>query len=263
MNYIENFYNSIEEDNRLFQDKRHYVEYLTTIKYIFKYLKKGFKVLEVGAATGVYSRYIAKMGYEVHAIELLDSHIKVFKSKIDSDMNITVNQGNALDLSMYKDNTFDIVLNLGPMYHLFNNLDKKQAVKESIRVLKPNGIIMFAYITDDALMINYGIMKDNLLEKGITFSNEYRFNDLEQEVFSTFYVKEFDDLLGCFNVRHLKNVAIDGLSPVLRDYINVMDEEKFNIYMDYHYKNCERKDLIGYSSHVLYIGKKYDKFITK
>lgn len=256
MDYIENYYNSINEDERLFKDKRHYVEFLTTIKYILKYLRKGDKILEVGAATGVYSRYLASLGYEVHSVELLQNHIDIFKSKIENNMNITVNQGNALNLFMHDDETFDMVLNLGPMYHLYNDMDKKRAVEESLRVLKPNGIIMFAYITDDAVMMNYAVMKDKLLEKGKIFSNDYRFKNIEKEVFSTFYVSEFDDLLKNFKVKHLKNVAIDGISSIIRDYVNAMNDEKFNIYMDYHYKNCERKDLIGYSSHVLYIGKK-------
>lgn len=48
----------------------------------------------------------------------------------------------------------------------------------------------------------------------------------------------------------------DGLSATLRDYVNNLNEEEFRVWFDYRYKSCERKDLVGYSSHVLYIGKK-------
>ena len=42
----------------------------------------------------------------------------------------------------------------------------------------------------------------------------------------------------------------------MQDYINNLDEEEYNIYIDYHLKNCNRKDLIGYSSHILEIVEK-------
>ena len=42
----------------------------------------------------------------------------------------------------------------------------------------------------------------------------------------------------------------------LEEYINKLSEEEYKVWLDYHFKNCERKDLMGYSSHVLYICEK-------
>ena len=59
-----------------------------------------------------------------------------------------------------------------------------------------------------------------------------------------------------YPIENISTVATDGLSSILRDYVNILDDEEFKVWLDYHYKSCEKKDLIGYSSHALYIGKK-------
>ena len=59
-----------------------------------------------------------------------------------------------------------------------------------------------------------------------------------------------------FDVRKLHQISADGISESLSEYINKLSDEEYAIWLDYHFKNCERKDLIGYSSHVVYICEK-------
>lgn len=61
---------------------------------------------------------------------MIQSNVDVMKSKITDDMNINAIQENALNLSMYEDNTFDMTLVLGPLYHLFKSEDDEQAIKK-------------------------------------------------------------------------------------------------------------------------------------
>ena len=107
---LENYYNQGKEKERLVKDKAHMVEFLTTVRYIDKYIKKKDRILDIGAGTGIYSLYYAKKGYKIDAIELTNSNIEEFKKNIKKEMDIKLNKGNALDLSRYKDNTFDITL---------------------------------------------------------------------------------------------------------------------------------------------------------
>lgn len=107
---LENYYNQGKEKDRLIKDKAHMVEFLTTTRYIDKYLKKEDRILDIGAGTGIYSLYYAKKGYKIDAIELTNSNIEEFKKNIKKEMDIKLDKGNALDLSRYKDNTFDITL---------------------------------------------------------------------------------------------------------------------------------------------------------
>ena len=159
---LNNYYNNYDEDSRLIRDKAHRIEYITTTKYIEKYLKKGDRILEIGAGTGRYSINYASKGYKVDAVELVNKNLEILKSKITKDMDITAIKGNAINLSMYKENTFDITLVLGPLYHLYDDIDINKALEEAIRVTRPKGKIFIAYITDDSVILSYGIRKGNL-----------------------------------------------------------------------------------------------------
>ena len=133
--YLIDFYNNYDEDRRL--ALRHgSVEFLTTMHYIEKYIKPGDRVFEAGAGTGRYSHALARQGYTVDALELVEHNIEIFRKNIQADEKITITQGNALDLSAFPDNTYNITLLLGPLYHLYSIEDKRRALREAIRVTK-------------------------------------------------------------------------------------------------------------------------------
>lgn len=115
---VNRIYDIFNEDSRLNHSKAARVEFLTTVRYIEKYLKKGDKILDIGAGAGEYSLYFARNGYEVAALELTDANIAAFRKKLMPEDKIDLVQGNALDLSRYDDKSFDIVLLFGPLYHL-------------------------------------------------------------------------------------------------------------------------------------------------
>ena len=102
--YLDSFYKEkYMEDDRLTSDRVHYIEFITTTKYIDKYLKKEDRILDIGAGTGAYSIYYANKGYQVDALDLVQANVDVLNSKIKDNMNLKAIQGNALDLSMYQD----------------------------------------------------------------------------------------------------------------------------------------------------------------
>lgn len=254
---ISDFYTNIcDEDNRLIKDKHSQVEFITTIKYVEKYLKPGDKILEVGAGTGRYSLYYAEKGYEVNAIEYVNHNVKILKSKIKKGMKIKAEQGDALDLSRFADNTFDVTLVLGPLYHLYTLEDQKKAISEAIRVTKKSGIIMIAYLTSDSIMIDWALDGHLIDGQDKDFDNNFKMINYEEGLFAAFYVKEFKNLMKSFNVKFLKSVATDGMSHHVDEKINKLTDEEFEVWINYHLSTCEREDLQGYSNHMLYICKK-------
>ena len=249
------------EEDRLTKDKSHMVEFLTTTRYVDSYLNEGDKILEIGPGTGIYSLHYASKGYDVSAIELIQYNLDVFKSRIEEGMKIDARRGNALDLSIYEDNSFDITLLLGPIYHLFTKEEKQKAISEALRVTKKGGKIFIAYITNDAVMVDYGLRKGNLLkikadkEKGLVNEN-YKFSDVPEEVFSVMYIDDMNELMKKFDCKHLNTVAANGLSLLMRDYVNELSDEEFEVWVDFHLSNCERRELQGYSTHILHICQK-------
>ena len=103
---VSSFYNEIDEDGRLNKSRHGQMEYITTMHYINKYAKEGAKLLEIGAGTGRYSIALAKAGYNVTAVELVENNLQVLKKNSEGIDNIQSYQGDALDLSRFADNSF-------------------------------------------------------------------------------------------------------------------------------------------------------------
>ena len=254
---INNFYNQdCEEDSRL--SSRHgQIEFITTTQYIDKYLKSDSKILEVGAGTGKYSLYYASKGYNVTSIEFVQHNLDILKSKITPDMNIKAEQGDAVDLSRFEDNTFDVTLILGPLYHLFDDKDINKAIEEAIRVTKPNGIIQIAYLTSDSIMIDWTFMDHHIIDGyQKDYDENFKMNRYPEGVFAPFYIDEFKNIMSNFNIEFLHNVATDGFTHHIKDKIDELSDEEFNMWVKYHLSTCERYDLQGYSNHMLYICRK-------
>lgn len=256
--YVKKHYENYDEDGRLLS-KHGMVEYITTMKYIEKYLKPGMRILEIGAATGRYSHALARKGYHVNAVELVEHNIEIFRKNTKKGENVTITQGNAVDLSEFKNDTYDITLLLGPMYHLFNQEDKLKALSEAIRVTKKGGIIFVAYCMGDASVLSYGFIRGeiyNIIEKCMldtetfdTFSNPW-------DIFELYRKEDIDELRNQFSVTQLHFIASDGYTNHMRETVDNMDDRMYELYLKYHLATCERQDLIGYSHHTLDIFRK-------
>lgn len=255
-----NKYSDYDEDARLDSTRAHNLEYLTTMRYIQKYLKPGAKILEVGAATGRYSITLAKMGYDVTAVDLTPKYVEIMKRKSRRLKNFRCMVGDALDLSAFDDGTFDMVLNLGPMYHLFNNRDKKRAINESIRVAKRGGICMFAYLPHSSVMIGYAIKYGHVADLWKTSNHKTgALMDAPDEIFNTIHIEDLRKMFDKTPTKYITNVATDGIAPRLREEIEAMPKKEYQAFMEWHFATCERLDQQGFSSHLLYICKKTGK----
>ena len=248
------YYNKFKEDKRL--DTKHgQVEFLTAIKYINKYLNNDSKILDVGAGTGKYSIYYKKLGYDVTAVELVKQNINTFKSNLDG-LDIPIYQGNAINLSMFKDNTFDIVLLFGPMYHLVSQEEKISALKEAKRIVKNNGYIFISYCMNEYAIITHGFRENYILESINNTDNKYHIISNEKDLYSFVRIKDINKLNKICNLKRVRIIAQDGPTEYIKKEINKMDEETFNLYLNYHFKTCESKYLLEASRHTLDILKK-------
>ena len=254
---IHDFYNQYDEDARLTR-RNGQVEYLTTSKYIHQYLKRGDKVIELGAGTGAYSIPLAKEGHDVTSIELVEHNLEILKSKITEDMTIKAYQGDALDLSRFGDESFDITLLLGPMYHLFSKEDKVRCLLEAKRITKKDGVIFVAYCMNEGTIISYMFLGGGLEEskKKDLLTEDWHCKSDPKEIFDLVRMEDIDAFNEESGLERIKAVATDGASRYVKDYLCKADEKTFQAWLDYHFHICERTDLIGASHHILDIVKK-------
>ena len=252
------FYENYDEEGRLLS--RHgSVEFFTTMRYIEKYLKPGMRILEIGAATGRYSHTLARMGYAVDAVELVQHNVDIFKSLTQEGENITIRQGDARDLSAFEDETYDIVLLLGPMYHLFTKEDQHKALSEALRVTKKGGILFTAYCGNDATMVCYCFGKEMLRDEHyqrLVDPNTFKAIADPAETFVLYRREDVEALMAEYAVTRLHFVGADMFTNYMREAVDSWDNAFFDMYLRYHFATCERADLVGASHHFLDICRK-------
>lgn len=244
-------YQIFNEDTRLNYSKAARVEFLTTVRYVEKYLKVGDKILDIGAGAGEYSIYFAKQGYEVTAVELTTVNIEAFRKKLQPDMNIKLLQGNALDLSAFPDESFDLVFLFGPLYHLEKPEDRHRCIQEAIRVCKPEGVLFFSFISNDMVMLTEFSYQADYFKQHTYDHETFKVEDFPFVFFTVDQARKM--LMGAgIHIKH--EVASDGVSELMDDRINALDEEGYQQYLKYHYYCCEKPEMLGRSNHLLFVG---------
>jgi ubiquinone/menaquinone biosynthesis C-methylase UbiE len=191
----------------------------------------------------------------VTAVELVKKNLSVLKENYPQ---ITAMQGNALNLKKLKDESYDITLLFGPMYHLFSKEDKVKALQEAKRVTKKGGYILVAYLMNEYAVITYAFKEGNLL-KCLTenkLTKDFKCVTDERDLYSYVRLQEINELNQQVDLARDKIIAVDGATDYIRPVINKMTDEEFKIYIEYQMSICEMQELLGASSHTLDILKK-------
>ena len=154
---------------------------------------------------------------------------------------------------------YDIVLLLGPLYHLFSREERERALGEAVRLARPGGVIFAAYCLMDASILGYGFMRGHvqeLLEKGLLDTERFIARSRPEEVFQLSRVEDIEALAQTQPVERLHLVATDLATLYMRDCVDAMDDDTFALYLKYHFFLCERRDMIGASHHALDVLRK-------
>ncbi len=258
MTELEQYYNKFNEEKRL--SSRHgQVEYITTMKYIHKYLEDmpQAAILDIGAGTGRYSVALAQEGYDVTAVELVKYNLGILKSKNSS---VKAYQGNALNLKRFADESFDMTLLFGPMYHLYTEEDKQKALAEAKRVTKPNGIILVAYCMNEYCVLTYAFKEGHIREclQKDRLTEDFHSSAEAEDLYDYVRIEDIDALNEAAGLKRIQIISPDGPANYMRPVLNAMDEETFSLFIQYHLATCERADLIGAGAHTVDILRKVE-----
>lgn len=264
MTDLEAYYNKFNEEKRL--DSRHgRVEFFTSMHYIHQSLteimagrkKEELHILDIGAGTGRYSVPLAQEGYDVTAVELVKHNLGRLKQK---GAGVHAYQGNALNLKRFSDNSFDLTLLFGPMYHLHGKEDKLRALKEAVRVTKPGGRILVAYIMNEFSVITYAFKEKHILEalQSGMLTEDYHCTDKANPLYSMVRLEDIAALDAQVDAARIQIIAADGAANYMRPFLNALSEEEFDAFLSYHLATCERMDLMGASGHTVDILQKND-----
>ena len=261
MTELEKYYNKFCVEKRL--GRRHgQVEYIITMKYIRKYLPETghAKIIDIGAGTGRYSVRLADEGYDVTAVELVKYNLGILKSKGSS---VKAYHGNALNLSRFENESFDMALLFGPMYHLFTIEDKIKALKEAARVTKKGGYVLAAYCMNEYGVLLHGFRDGNIkgcMENG-KLNADFHCVSQPEDLYDYVRLEDINQMNAQINLEQtvlerVQIIAPDGPANYMRQVLNAMDQETFELFIRYQMSVCERPELLGASAHTVDILKK-------
>ncbi|GIF24945.1 SAM-dependent methyltransferase [Actinoplanes tereljensis] len=141
------------EDTRLRRSPHGRLEFLRTQELIRRWLPTatGLTVLDVGGATGIHAEWLAADGHHVHVVDPVPAHV-LESARLPG---VTAEVGDARMLDAATDSV-DVVLLLGPLYHLTAPADRALAVAEAVRVLRPGGLLVAAGISRYLSLLELG-----------------------------------------------------------------------------------------------------------
>ena len=262
MSRVRAFYeaNAERESGRLDQ---HRTELAITLRALDDHLPPPpGRVIDVGGGPGRYAVELARRGYEVTLVDLSPRLAAIALAMGEREgVAIDGTEGDARDLSRFADESFDAVLLLGPLYHLFTDEDRRGAVDEAWRVLCPGGVLFAAALLryapmrwaakhDPELLVREpdaarAILEDGLLVPPGQFVDAYCMNPGDLEPLMADAGFERRALLGC-----------EGLVSFIEERVNELSGAAWEAWVDLNYRAAQDPALLGASEHILYVGSK-------
>ena len=251
MTELEKYYEKFDEDHRL-KTRHGQVEFFVTMKNILSLaeLSQAKKILDVGAATGAYSVPLSRQGFDVTAVELVPSNLQKLRAKHEK---VKCWKGDARDLHFLDDATFDIVLMLGPLYHLHTEEDKLKALTEAARVAKKGGLIFCAYTMNEYAVTQYCFGQNKIKENFAAGQIDKSFKTVSRDgdLYSYVRLEDINALKEKSGLERVKIFSPDGPADYMRRELNAMDQETFELFKNYAFEISERPELLGAGSHLV------------
>jgi len=253
---IKSFYqNSYDENTRM---ERNPLEFIRCKEIISRYLTKpSMQIADIGGATGVFSYWLASQAHNVHLLDFTPSHIQQARNYGEKH-NISLASyhcGDARQLP-YSNNSFDMVLEMGPLYHLQNKDDRLQCLSEAKRVLKPGGVLLceviskYASLIDGFKYLNINDDKfikilDGALETGLHSPGDTPYFT------SAFFHSPSDiqDELTATGFSNIDIIAVEGFANALDSDEMLKNEKHANLLLEYIRKTEHIPELMGISGH--------------
>jgi len=264
---IEAHYESGVEKDRLIKDTER-LEFHRTKQIISRYLpKKPATILDIGSGPGAYAYWLAEMGHTVHLIDPLPLYVTQAKERMKETgiavASISLGDARALE---FPNEYADIVLMMGPLYHLTEKGHRQTALSEALRVLKQDGLIFVAGISKFASALDGsrgGYLRDpnfmRIIRRDLK-EGQHRNPGKHPQYFTTAYFHHPTELAEEVKEAGFQDVtvlAVEGFAWLLPDFEKLWTDKESQAQLLRLIEATETEtSLIGVSAHLLCVGQK-------
>jgi len=244
-------------------------EFIITCRMLDRYIQPGDRVLDIGGGPGRYSLYYAAKDCSVTLLDLSPACVELAQEQAAAQgLSLQGIAGDARLADELLTEQFDHVLLMGPLYHLLEEKERSKAVAAALKLLKPGGILYVSFISVNAGIIYY--LTDAPQDIGLTASNKNEMAFLNRflagaSIAGTAFTEAFfiapGEILPFMERFPLEKLHLFGQESLLSlNEAGVMAQspEVIATWLDIALKVCEREDLLSWSQHLMYIGRKKD-----
>jgi len=240
-------------------------EFLLTCRMLDRYIKPGDKVLDIGGGPGRYSLYLAEKGCHVTLFDLSEENTKFAREQAATQsLSIQTISGDAREVDRLVSEQFDHILLMGPLYHLLEESERIKAVESALGLLVPGGLMFVSFISMMGGII-YGMKEaPQILASADLFEVAFTERFIAQKstagmAFTNAFFIEQNEILPFMAQFQLEKLHLFGQEGILSPCEgNIMSQPKeiINLWLDFCEKIWEREELLSWSEHLMYVGRK-------
>ncbi|MCU0523177.1 MAG: methyltransferase domain-containing protein [Anaerolineae bacterium] len=172
-------------------------------------------------------------------------------------------QGTATDLSRYPDAAFDAVLLMGPLYHLLDADERRRALAEAYRVVKPGSAVFAAFIARYAAHID-----------AIAYYPDQPVSDPDYRqiaatgllpprpdgaiAFTAYFAHplEVESLCRSAGFEVIATLGVEGISSGREEKLGALNDEAWAYWVDVNYAIAQDRSTHGGAEHLLVVCSK-------
>jgi ubiquinone/menaquinone biosynthesis C-methylase UbiE len=240
---------------------RHRMEFAISRRVLERHLPAAGRVLDCGGGPGRYALWLAAKGYDVTLFDLSAANLNMARGEAaKAGVQLRFEHGTATDLTRFSDASFDAVLLMGPLYHLFELTERQEAVAEASRVLRRGGILAAAFLNRTAAL-RYVAREEagrvlelhkamvNVIEQG--YSPD--FPPADDNHFHVYFShpSEIEPLLSGAGLVPIATYASEGFVSMIDQEVNRVEGEAWDAWVDLNLRLASDQSLFSCAEHLL------------
>lgn len=238
--------------------KANKVGYLTVVRFLDDELRSKNDVLQIGASgAGVYGMYLAKKGHNVTIVESDGLEADSLRIKAEDTPRLNIVHDTLEYVEELPSNSMDAVLCFGPMDECLTLEEKAEILKESYRVCKVGGTIFISFMSNEMIIL------ENTFNQDYDFISGPKYDSITGKFVSgakrILEFAEIETLFKMCKMDYERRFAAEGVSMLIRDKMEGMTERQFNVWMEHHYRICEKPELMGCTTNIVYVVRKEEE----